>query len=342
MEETLEFYAVDNLDSKVVSFGINGSKINSFSYDTWGFNGSIEASFTGKQLDSTGLYYFNARYYDPVIGRFLTEDPNKQGMSWYTYCSNNPINMIDPDGKEPDPKTIIDNDIIAIYDSDKFISQAARNLVFPWWKAYEDKRFMAVGYPNIHVIKEFQKGERILGYYGLAMGQSGPGMDGYNDDSWCVQFAIRRTQANPVGHIDYIVDRLYQNATLTGGNFYVKIAYYMATSEHIDFNLQGFSIPNFLKDTIGAGGLASIENDGSDGVARFDHVTDWELNRAWNLERDKTTFWTEHVYQQENIMLRLAMAGVNYKKVNLDNEDNSPVRLLSKVNGKYVWGPKII
>ena len=99
MEETLEFYAIDNLDSKVVSFGMDGSKINSFSYDNWGFSGSPEASFTGKQLDSTGLYYFNARYYDPQTGRFLTEDPEKQGTSWYTYCNNNPINNTDPDGK---------------------------------------------------------------------------------------------------------------------------------------------------------------------------------------------------------------------------------------------------
>jgi hypothetical protein len=47
--------------------------------------------------------YFNARYYDPTIGRFITEDPSRKGTGWYTYCSNNPINRTDPTGMyDPD------------------------------------------------------------------------------------------------------------------------------------------------------------------------------------------------------------------------------------------------
>jgi RHS repeat-associated protein len=30
--------------------------------------------FTGQRLDDTGLYYYNARYYDPLIGRFISAD----------------------------------------------------------------------------------------------------------------------------------------------------------------------------------------------------------------------------------------------------------------------------
>jgi hypothetical protein len=41
----------------------------------------------------------NARYYDPVVGRFLTEDPAQQHTSWYSYCGNNPLNHTDPDGR---------------------------------------------------------------------------------------------------------------------------------------------------------------------------------------------------------------------------------------------------
>jgi RHS repeat-associated protein len=45
-----------------------------------------------------GEIYFNARYYDPVVGRFLTEDPSRKGHSWYSYCNNNPLTYIDPTG----------------------------------------------------------------------------------------------------------------------------------------------------------------------------------------------------------------------------------------------------
>ena len=44
------------------------------------------------------MLYFNARYYDPKIGRFITEDPAKDGLNWYVYCENNPIRKIDPTG----------------------------------------------------------------------------------------------------------------------------------------------------------------------------------------------------------------------------------------------------
>jgi len=61
--------------------------------------------FTGKQLDEkTGLYYYGARYYDPTVGKFLTpdtliQDPyNPQSLNRYSYCGNNPVNRIDPDG----------------------------------------------------------------------------------------------------------------------------------------------------------------------------------------------------------------------------------------------------
>ena len=52
----------------------------------------------------TGLYYLNARFYNPVDGRFLTQDPyrgsNDQPDTWhlYGYCMGNPINFIDPSG----------------------------------------------------------------------------------------------------------------------------------------------------------------------------------------------------------------------------------------------------
>ncbi len=64
-----------------------------------GYDLSESGRYTGKDYDEdTGLYYYNARWYDPSLGRFITEDPAKDGLNWYVYVRNNPLNRIDPTG----------------------------------------------------------------------------------------------------------------------------------------------------------------------------------------------------------------------------------------------------
>lgn len=68
--------------------------------------GSVNTTkeFTGQRLDATGLYYYNARYYDPTIGRFISPDTvvqdlsNPQTLNRYSYCINNPLKYTDPSG----------------------------------------------------------------------------------------------------------------------------------------------------------------------------------------------------------------------------------------------------
>ncbi|AKG53330.1 hypothetical protein DGWBC_0654 [Dehalogenimonas sp. WBC-2] len=63
-----------------------------------------EEKFTGQKLDSTGLYYYNARYYDAALGRFISADTvipsflNPQSLNRYSYCYNNPLKYTDPTG----------------------------------------------------------------------------------------------------------------------------------------------------------------------------------------------------------------------------------------------------
>ena len=57
--------------------------------------------YTGRENDGTGLYYYRARYYDPSIGRFISEDPKKfaAGINFFAYVNNNPVNANDPSGE---------------------------------------------------------------------------------------------------------------------------------------------------------------------------------------------------------------------------------------------------
>jgi len=94
----------------------NGSLVVRYTYDAWGnpisVTGSMAATlgqdnpfrYRGYYYDTeTGLYYLNARYYNPEWGRFLSPDPvldtsSAVGCNLFTCCGNDPINRIDESG----------------------------------------------------------------------------------------------------------------------------------------------------------------------------------------------------------------------------------------------------
>ncbi len=49
----------------------------------------------------TGLIYMRARYYEPTTGRFISEDPARDGRNWYIYCNNVPTTLVDSAGRMP-------------------------------------------------------------------------------------------------------------------------------------------------------------------------------------------------------------------------------------------------
>ena len=66
---------------------------------------SVSHKYTSQELDiETGLYYYNARYYDPALGRFISADTivpdptNPQALNRYSYVLNNPLKYTDPSG----------------------------------------------------------------------------------------------------------------------------------------------------------------------------------------------------------------------------------------------------
>ena len=58
--------------------------------------------FAGEMMDAvTGQYYLRARFYNPVIASFLSEDTYYgDGLNLYAYCHNNPVGYVDPSGHE--------------------------------------------------------------------------------------------------------------------------------------------------------------------------------------------------------------------------------------------------
>ena len=65
--------------------------------------------YAAREYDSeSGLYFNRARYYDPAMGRFISEDPIgiAGGVNQYAYASNDPINNTDPLGHECKTATV--------------------------------------------------------------------------------------------------------------------------------------------------------------------------------------------------------------------------------------------
>ena len=76
-----------------------------YTYDAFGIEQNIDPNDTNPFRYCEEYYdkltkntYLRARYYRPSAGRFLQEDPAKDGLNWYSYCNGNPIKYKDPSG----------------------------------------------------------------------------------------------------------------------------------------------------------------------------------------------------------------------------------------------------
>ena len=98
----------DHLNSVSALTGHNGAVEERTTFDAFGMplGQSMPGTentllYTGREYDrNSGLYYYRARYYDPEVGRFISEDPARfeGGINFYAYVGNNPINYNDPMG----------------------------------------------------------------------------------------------------------------------------------------------------------------------------------------------------------------------------------------------------
>jgi RHS repeat-associated protein len=114
----VNYYHKDHLGSSTVMTDASGTMLETTDYMPFGFQRDSSGPnpnvthyrFTDQELDvESGLYNYNARLYDPVIGRFISADCmvpdpfDPQMFNRYSYCRNNPLIYIDPSGHMIDP-----------------------------------------------------------------------------------------------------------------------------------------------------------------------------------------------------------------------------------------------
>lgn len=103
---TLTFIHQDHLGSISMVTDAAGHVVSRKTYNPYGSIKSSEGEFptergyTGQVSDSqeTGLLYYNARYYDPVIAKFTQADKAADTLNKYAYVGNNPVMNTDPSG----------------------------------------------------------------------------------------------------------------------------------------------------------------------------------------------------------------------------------------------------
>ena len=100
-----QYFATDILGSVTAMTDNQGVQKISYSYDAFGspvqgsFSGALDYGYLGKQYDPTAsLYNYGYRDYNPIISRFTTTDPIRDGHNWFAYCNGDPVNFIDPNG----------------------------------------------------------------------------------------------------------------------------------------------------------------------------------------------------------------------------------------------------
>lgn len=118
------YYHADGLGSIIAITDSSGRVMQRYEYNSFGEityqqdpNFKQSYTYTGREYDEeSGLYYYRARYYNPKIGRFISEDPsltpgsrnipfllhrqfkNPQGLNPFNYVGNNSPNNTDPTG----------------------------------------------------------------------------------------------------------------------------------------------------------------------------------------------------------------------------------------------------
>jgi RHS repeat-associated protein len=105
--EGTRVFLTDALGSVIAQARQDQSSVNWYAYSPYGETASTAddegnaIGYTARENDGTELYFYRARYYDPVLKRFVAEDPIgiAGGANLYAYVDGNPVGYVDPWGE---------------------------------------------------------------------------------------------------------------------------------------------------------------------------------------------------------------------------------------------------
>ena len=176
------FYIADVIGSTIALSVPTGNVNDQFTYDAFGKTQSLSSGtvnrfrFTGREDDEIGLYYYRARYYDPIRARFVQEDPLAENLlkfysgdtNFYRYALDSPTNFVDKTGEGPVSLAVLAGICIAgvsyeVYHTNKLAEELEEQV-----KKVQKRIREIESYPNkddiekIEEIKELQMEEYKL------------------------------------------------------------------------------------------------------------------------------------------------------------------------------------
>jgi RHS repeat-associated protein len=229
------YFHSDGLGSIASLTNPAGAVAASYVYDSFGnltaSTGTVTNPFqyTGREFDpETGLYYYRARYYDPSVGRFISEDPIgffSGTADFYAYVHNDATNLVDPFG------------LRACLDATKNCIQRALQALFPGVTASVGNSTQeAGGHWNFNVQLDFSSYDSMMNFYNAYWGPGGSALNGF--------YPPARFSQGPSLHLE--------NLSPTGTWLNSNGTYTITGTAHIDlYNPNGTS-----QGGGGAGGVA--------------------------------------------------------------------------------------
>ena len=180
--ESISYIHTDHLGSTILVTDENGDIVTNQVYYPYGDVRNVgvklptEKAYTGQvsDEDETGMYYYNARYYNSVSGIFTQADTANDNQNRYAYVKNSPINLIDPsghDGQEPEERLEFSDwveqnwDKIA-YPSDYDCADLIIHMMVMYAKVYNlTIKFSVPGYATINSSSPYYKNYDDFSYY---------------------------------------------------------------------------------------------------------------------------------------------------------------------------------